>query len=591
MTVAAFEDPVMSRGSGVHRFGVNGNGRRAVRSARSAGGPVTARGLSPRRARGRRARAAAGVALLAVVTIAATTISGSTAAAGADAGASAGVVHTRSGAVRGLAAGGVERFLGLPYAAPPVGALRWRSPQPAPTWSGTRDATRSGPPCAQGAALSEASEDCLYLDVTVPRQAPAPAPRPVMVWLHGGGFTQGAGGDYDPTRMASQGGAIVVTVDFRLGIFGFFGHPGLPGSGTFALQDQQAALRWVRDNISAFGGDPHNVTLFGQSGGSVATCAQLTSPPAAGLFQRVIMESGTCALDWPANSAALGDPAGSFFKPVAAIQQAGDSAAAAVDCQRDTDAAELACLRSLPTHALDDQFANFGVAATGTPVLPVDPETALRSGAFHRVPVLSGHTRDEHRLIAGILAAAGWWIAPDEYPALIEQSFGADAPAVLARYPLSRYDNDGALAWSAVFTDRMWSCTQIETENALARYVPTYTYEFADEHAQPFGDLPPDFPAGASHASEVPYLFDVAGRPPITGDGYTDQQRGLAASMIGYWTTFARTGNPSGRGAAWPATRPAHAEQPARRLAPGPGGVAPVDGYAEHQCAFWQTML
>jgi para-nitrobenzyl esterase len=530
---------------------------------------------------------AAGLTLLVAALVA---VAEPTTAARSEPGTEA-MVHTPSGAVQGLPTGDVVQYLGLPYAAPPVGTLRWQPPQPAPRWSGSRKATRSGPPCAQGTARPEASEDCLYLNVTVPGRGAPRTPRPVMVWLHGGGFTEGAGSDYDPTRMAVQGGVIVVTVDFRLGIFGFFGHPGLAGSGTFGLQDQQAALRWVRGNIAAFGGDPHNVTLIGESGGSVAACAQLTSPQSAGLFQRVVLESGSCSMNWPESSMVIGGPAGSFFKPVAGIEQGGRAAAAAVDCGRDTDAEELTCLRSLPTRALDDQFARFGVAATGTLLLPVDPGTALRDGAFHRVPVLSGHTRDEHRLIAGILAAVGWWISADEYPGLITQSFGAGAPAVLARYPLSRYGNDGALAWSAVFTDRIWACTQIATEDALARYVPTYTYEFADAHAVPFGDLPPDFPAGASHASELPYLFDVAGRPPITGGRYIDQERRLAASMIGYWTRFARTGDPAGGGAApWPVTRPGHAEQPALQLAPDPERITALDAYTEHQCAFWRTM-
>jgi para-nitrobenzyl esterase len=127
-----------------------------------------------------------------------------------------------------------------------------------------------------------------------------------MVWLHGGGFTEGAGSDYDPSRMAAQGGVIVVSVDFRLGIYGFFGHPGLAGSGTFGLQDQQSALRWVRDNVGAFGGDPHNAILFGQSGGSIGTCAQLTSPSSAGLFQRAILQSGPCGMRWPPSSLVLG---------------------------------------------------------------------------------------------------------------------------------------------------------------------------------------------------------------------------------------------------------------------------------------------
>jgi para-nitrobenzyl esterase len=496
------------------------------------------------------------------------------------------LVHTRSGVIEGARAGRVLRFLGVPYAQPPVGALRWRPPRPVRPWPGVRPAERSGPPCQQWQGAPLGSENCLYLDVTVPRR---PGPKPVLVFLHGGGLTTGSGSDYDPARMAVQGDVIVVTVDFRLGIFGFFGHAGLPGSGTFGLQDQQAALRWVRANIAAFGGEPANVTLSGQSGGAVSTCAQLTSPRSAGLFQRAIMESGDCQLSWPRDAMYPPGPAGSFFQPLAAVDRRGQAAGRALRCDRGSDRADLACLRALPPRALAGQNDRFGVAATGNPVLPLNPATALRRGRFHRVPVMLGQTRDEHRLIAGIMADLSIWITARHYPALIRESFGTHTPAVLRRYPLSRYHHDAEVAWSAVFTDRIWACGQVGTAGDLARFTPVYTYEFADEHAQPLANLPAGFPAGASHGSELMDLFDVAGRQLITSSYYTRAQRRLAHDLITYWTTFARTGRPSSAGLpAWPATRPGYAERPALQLAPGPGGIRPVDAAAEHQCAFWR---
>jgi para-nitrobenzyl esterase len=523
--------------------------------------------------------------MVAAVTVLATAVSVGVAAAAKARPVPGTVVRTDAGLVRGVADRNVLRFLGVPYAAPPVGALRWRAPRPVPPWRGVRPARRSGPPCTQVPSVPGQSENCLFLNVTVPE---LPGPKPVMVWLHGGGFTSGAGSDYNPARMAAQGDVIVVTVDFRLGMFGYFGLPGLPGSGTFGLQDQQAALRWVRANITAFGGDPHDVTLFGESGGAVATCAQLTSPAAAGLFQRAIMQSGNCQLNWPADAMSMGVPAGSFFQPVSSVDRAGQAAATVLKCRRHRTAAELACLRALPAGTLHGQFGHFGVAATGTPALPLNPATALRQGRFHRVPVLLGQNRDEHRLIAGIFAAEGWWITAKQYPGLIREAFGSRSPAVLRRYPVSRYRDDGALAWSAVFTDRIWACGQVATANALARFVPAYTYEFADEHAQPLGDLPKDFPAGASHGSELMDLFNVTGFQPITSSYYTPAQRRLATAMIAYWTAFAWTGTPDHRGApAWPSTRPGHAEQPALQLAPGPTGIRPADAATEHQCPFW----
>ncbi|MFI6079133.1 carboxylesterase family protein [Actinoplanes sp. NPDC051343] len=386
------------------------------------------------------------------------------------------------------------------------------------------------------------------------------------------------------------GGVIVVSVDFRLGIYGFFGHPGLAGSGTFGLHDQQSALRWVRDNVGAFGGDPHNVTLFGQSGGSIGTCAQLTSPSSAGLFQRAILQSGPCGMHWPPSSLVLGAPAGSFVKPLAQVEQSGSKAAAALDCRREDDTAELDCLRLLPTTALDSQFAAFAAAASRTALLPLASDAALRLGRFHRMPVLSGHTSDEHRLVAGIFAAAGSHISAQQYPGLIRRAYGNAAPAVLARYPVSRYGGDGALAWSAAFTDSIWACEQIDSENALSRYVPTYTYEFADEHAQPFADLPADFAAGASHASELPDLFEVAGRKPISSDYCTDEQRRLAGRLIDYWTGFARTGRPVSAGAADDlcgaqryAEGPSRTREPDQRV--GPRGSPTPSG-----CSAWRRV-
>lgn len=495
------------------------------------------------------------------------------------------LVHTRSGVIQGTRADRVLRFLGVPYARPPVGPLRWRPPRPVRPWRGVRPARHSGPPCAQP-DVPHASENCLYLDVTVPQR---PGPKPVLVFLHGGGLTTGSGSDYNPARMAVQGDVIVVTVDFRLGIFGFFGHTGLPGSGTFGLQDQQAALRWVRGSIAAFGGEPGNVTLAGQSGGAVSTCAQLTSPRSAGLFQRAIMESGDCRLSWPRDAMYPPGPAGSFFQPAAAVDRRGQTAARALHCDRGSDRADLACLRALPPRALTGrQYDRFGVVATGNPVLPLNPATALRRGRFHRVPVMLGQTRDEHRLIAGIMADLKIWITARHYPAMLRESFGPHTPAVLRRYPLSRYHHNAEIAWSAVLTDRIWACGQVATAGDLARFTPVYTYEFADEHAQPLATLPPGFPAGASHGSELMDLFDVAGRQLITSSYYTPAQRRLARDLITYWTTFARTGRPSSAGLlAWPATRPGQAERPALRLAPGPGGIRLVDAAAEHQCGFW----
>lgn len=197
------------------------------------------------------------------------------------------VVRLEAGTLQGVADHQIVRFQGIPYAAPPVGALRWTAPQPIQSWSGIREATTLASPCPQGENIL--NEDCLYLNLTVPRSSNRA--KPVMLWLHGGGLVGGTGNTYDPQRLALEGDVIIATVNFRLGVFGYFGYPNLAGSGTFGLQDQQAALRWIKRNIAAFGGDPNNITLFGESGGAVAACAHLTSPGAAGLINKAILRS------------------------------------------------------------------------------------------------------------------------------------------------------------------------------------------------------------------------------------------------------------------------------------------------------------
>ncbi|WP_430791739.1 carboxylesterase/lipase family protein [Actinoplanes sp. G11-F43] len=484
---------------------------------------------------------------------------------------------TGAGTVQGVREDGLTRFRGIPYAAPPTGDLRWRAPQPPAAWDGIRPAEVSAPGCAQGPDLPAAREDCLYLDVTAPAGAEN---RPVLVWLHGGGLSEGVGADYDPARMVRQGDVVVVTVEFRLGMFGFFGAPGLDGSGTFGLQDQQAALRWVGDNIRAFGGDPGNVTLIGESGGAIGTCAQLTAPGAAGLVHRAIMQSGDCEAAMPKDAIPTGSEAYRFFQPLATTEAAGTAAMTALGC------ADVACLRAKPAEALHEQYPNFGAAAFGTPTLPRDPAEALRSGDVARVPVLAGANRHEQRLTAGLFAVAGWWISAEEYPGLITRTFGDRAPAILREYPVSEFGGDGAIAWADVFTDSM-ACAPDPASAMFPKLVPTFEYEFADEDAQPFTDLPDGFRAGASHASELPNLFDVAGREPIGSDRYTDAQRRLADRMIGYWTAFARTGDPNHRGAEpWP--RAAAGRVTTLQLAPD--DIRPVDVARVHRCDFWRAL-
>ncbi|MGI5151609.1 carboxylesterase/lipase family protein [Plantactinospora sp. CA-294935] len=500
-------------------------------------------------------------------------------------------VRTTSGLVRGVVEEEVRRFLGVPYAAPPVGELRWRAPGSVRPWSGVRDAGKPALPCRQAPGeIQNSSEDCLYLNVTAPRHRSGP--KPVMVWLHGGGNFGGTGNEVDPRRMVSSGDVVVVTVNYRLGVFGFFGHPGLADSGSFGLLDQQAALRWVRRNAAAFGGDPRNVTLFGESAGGIDACAHLTSPRAAGLFDRVILQSGSCSFPgWTIGPGFTTPVAGprSYWPSRHDVVAAGAAAATELGCP--AGPAALHCLRDLPAEALLGRMTEFGAPASGTATLPLNPGAAVAAGAFHRVPVLTGHTRDEARFVTAWSELPDQPITEQRFHTLTEQAFGAHARHVRQRYPLTDYDSP-ALAWATLDTDRSMACPQLRDARGFAAQTPTYAYRFADRTAPPYAPVPPgSMPDGAGHAAELTYLFDIAGKP-IDWNGnivpHTPPQRALAATMIAYWTRFARTGNPNGNAPRW---APAHPDAPrSQELRTGPDGIAPVNAASAHQCAFWHAI-
>ncbi|MBB4688732.1 carboxylesterase/lipase family protein [Amycolatopsis jiangsuensis] len=494
------------------------------------------------------------------------------------------LVHTEGGPVRGTVSGGVRTFQGIPYAAPPVGALRWQDPKPAAHWTAERDGTHPGSACAQGPTeipSGSKSEDCLYLNVTAPSHESV-KPKPVVVWIHGGGFFQGAGSNYDARRLAERGDLVVVTINYRLGVFGFFGHPGLPGSGTFGLRDQQAAMAWVHRNAARFGGDPGNVTVAGQSAGAISACAHLTSPAATGLFDKAVLQSGSCATSWLGNFEYRGQPADAIYEPLPALEAQGDKAAAELGCTGTDNAAVLSCLRGLPVDALLPQLGKFIQPAYGTPLLPEDPATAVHSGRVHRVPVLSGNTHDEMTQSTSFYDA-GEPMTEQTYQAVMSETFGTDRAAVEAEYPRAAYDS-AALAWAALTTDRKWACTQYRTAGDLARRVPVYQYEFADPAPPLLSPLPPKMPMGAQHASDLWSLFDLQGRAPE----FTPEQQRLSDRMIGYWAGFAASGVPRAPDApSWSRFRPGAHPPYVQALAPGAGGIHPVDLATQDHCRFW----
>ena len=476
--------------------------------------------------------------------------------------------------MRGTTKGKIQTFPAIPYAAPPTGENRWRQPQPAQPWRDVREATEQPARCTQapldGSAGVVGAEDCLYLTVT--RPARNGRHRPVMVWLHGGGFMYGSGNDYDGSRLALGGDVIVVTVNYRLGIFGFLGHSELGREGDFGFADQAAALRWVRANAAAFGGDPRNVTLFGESAGAMSVCSQLTSPAAARLFDKAIIESGSCLTEYPKNGIAPGVPVYRPWQPKDTVAAAGAAATTELGCM------DLACLRRLPVEKLatSDLMARFSFPAYGTDLLPADPAVALRAGAFPRVPVLQGSNLDEMRFYVSAALAGGLVIDPAKYDELLNDSFGPAAAQVRAAYPADRYSSP-AVAWATVLTDAAWSCTTLDADRTLAAKTHTYGFEFADRNAPNAQQIPtvPALPFGAAHGTEMAYLF------PFPGVTFTEAQQRLSAAMVNAWTRFARGGDPG-----WPRFTPGG--NYVQSLAPD--AMRRVDLAATHHCDLWERV-
>lgn len=484
------------------------------------------------------------------------------------------VVVTASGKVQGTNQNGVRRFRGISYAAPPVGERRWQPPQPASSWTGTRDATKAGPACMQPEAPdmpkgTPQSEDCLTLEVTTPVR-PGKG-RPVMVWVPGGGFITGAGSIYDPARLVKAGDIVVVTVNYRLGVFGFFAHPELGEASNFGLQDQVAALRWVRANIAAFGGDPGKVTLAGASAGAMSTCTLMTSPAARGLFHRAIVQSGSCRTSHPAGAMGTGMPAISSWHPIDTIRGAGQALAEQLDCT------DVACLRRKSAGELLPHTAQFPLLAYGTSLVPHEPATVFAAGKQAAIPLLQGNTRDEH--VEFTLAVYPHGITARQYPALLKTAFGPAAPRVERRYPARRFTSPTAAA-SRVFSDSGWICPSWKSGREHARKARTYAYVFADPSAPtPSGQpLPAHVRPATAHGAETFYLFDFPDTP-----GLSAVQRRLAARIVGYWTRFVRTGDPNGAGSTtWPRLDTAD-----RALNLAPESVQPINIKNAHHCGLW----
>lgn len=476
---------------------------------------------------------------------------------------------TVSGSVH--SSGSMKQFLGIPYAAPPVGQRRWAAPVPPAAWTGTRDATKFGNHCPQrdtsplsyyGTAGGQ--EDCLFLNVFTPT---TPGPHPVMVWIHGGAFLYGRGDGYTPVRLTQQG-VVVVTLNYRLGSLGFLAHPALNDaaghSGNYGVMDQTLALKWVKDNINAFGGDSGNITVAGQSAGAASVLTQLNTAKATNLFHKAILQSGPVTAQ----------PTG------AAAQVSGaDVAATNFGCPNDANAA--ACLRALPVATIIAKQPTATFSSTNSP--NVDGDYLVRTHAEavnggllpNKVPVLIGNTMDEYTSLLGteetlknnanvaagspasallLPGAAGYknlYETDAEFSAVFTATFGPAATAATAAYPAANYGGSRPLALSAAVTDSLFACGTRRAAKALsASGVPVYAYEFNDPDAPMELQAKVSFPFKSYHAAEIQYLFDLPSSAKLTA-----AQKALADKMVTHWAQFikSRTGNPNAAGStAWP---------------------------------------
>jgi len=508
---------------------------------------------------------------------------------------------TTDGPLLGLRENGVTKFLGIPYAKPPVGALRWMPPQPVAKWAGMRRAYKFGPTCAQVTTLGpfagppNSNEDCLYLNVFT---QDTKAKLPVLVWIHGGGYFDGASNDYDPTKLVTKGKLVVVTLNYRLNLFGFLAHPALDAERhpfrNYGLMDMQAALKWVQQNIAAFGGDPGNVTLGGQSAGAGATTANVLSPGAKGLFQRAIFQSGGYTP----------------FVPKSVAEDKGKKFAAAAGC---TTGDVAKCLRALPAAKIE---ALAGSASETSPlitnpmvdgtVIPEQEIDLIHAGKFNQMPIMMGTTHDEGNFNAGILQyfkkdrAA---LNEADYRGYLQRTYGGNAGAggsppayakdtidkVMAQYPIKA---SAQMAWDAAHSD-MLACRGQYTAEALSAHVPVYMYLFNDRTAQTYFPKMPGFQPLAYHTADIPYVFTgYHGGPNGAPFTLTPAQSHLSDRMVAAWANFARTGNPNAADdKPWPRWKAGDAT-PAYLLQDNSWKTQTNAQFAAaHNCAFWNKLL
>lgn len=437
-------------------------------------------------------------------------------------------IKIHQGVIRGESSGGAEAYLGIPYAAPPVGALRFAPPTDPEHWRGVWNATDHAPACLQSglAEVSGAatSEDCLYLDVYRPGRGALEGAgmknRGVIVWLHGGAFAAGSGSLFDAGELAARTNSVVVTINYRLGAMGYLATTSQgTDPGNRGLLDQIQALEWVQENIRSFGGDPSRVAVAGQSAGAMSVCGLLTSPKSEGLFSRAILQSGPCTM-------AL------YTERTRSISN-GDAFADSLGCPVGTD--QMGCLRGLEADELMGLPRGF-TPTYGVPTVPEIPDAAIRAGRWHQVPVLVGATRWDNLGAIGLLGADPLAATVEQYAEAVGQLFGTSAEAVLERYPVQRFEAP-AYALGALATDSTFGCGSYEVSKYIAEQgVPVWHYEFNDPTSPTLlGQRIPGVNMASAHSAELAYLFSYTD----TERPLTETERTLAHRMMDSWAGFA----------------------------------------------------
>ncbi len=521
------------------------------------------------------------------------------------------VVETDEGLVEGFKSKGITEFLGIPYAAAPVGDLRWRPTIAHAPWGGILKTTSFGPSCAQITTLGvfagppNNNEDCLYLNVFTPNLEPNGKKLPVIFWIYGGGNFDGESNDYDASKLAAQGHTVVVTINYRLGLLGFLGHPALDHEGhlfgNYGILDQQFALQWVKNNIERFGGDKNNVTVGGQSAGANDTSDHVLSPLSAGLFNRAIYQSG----------------GGTPLIPLSVAESRGTAFATAAGCGSGSTPAVAQCLRNLPVGQVmtlsgtasgtASYFTNNGTIGDGQ-ILPVSAIAAYQNGHFNHVPVMDGVVQDEGNFFIGITEYFSGpprkAVTADDYTNYVTAVYsgfagpGTSAPnfpagtveKVLAQYPLNSYPTP-QLAQDAVETDPT-ACRQRKIEQILAPQTPVYAYEFRDRTAPFYFPQMPGFVPLAAHTIDIQYLFPLwHGGPDGIPHELNETQERLSDQLVGAWTNFARSGNPNAFGNyPWPRYEGKQGYMLAEKT-PSLSTFTDAEFNAEHKCDFWESIL